>query len=144
MAAKPTTSSRAVLDEFEPKERALIPRGAEHSPWQILEHMRLSQRDILDFSQNEKGTYKEKAWPEEYWPHNAAPKAGEWDDAVKQFQAGIAEFEALISDSQRDLSAPFPWGSGQTLLREILLAADHAAYHCGQLVELKRWIAGSP
>ena len=130
----------SVVAAFKPNERCEIPAGAEHSPWQILEHMRFSQRDILDFSQNKPGAYPEKVWPDDYWPKDAAPKPGEWDSAIKEFQAGIEEFERLMNDPTRDLNAKFPWGSGQTLLREILVAADHAAYHLGQLVELKRWI----
>ena len=133
----------SVVSAFPPPERGIVPTGAEHSAWQIVEHMRRSQRDILEFTQNEDGTYREKKWPDEYWPLMAAPETGEWQSAVKAFQAGIGEFEVLLADRSHDLLVPFPWGEGQTLMREILVAAAHAAYHIGQLVELKRWIDAS-
>jgi hypothetical protein len=133
----------SIVDQYKPHEHGLIPFGAQHSAWQIVEHVRLAQRDILDFTKNEDGTYIEKKWPDEYWPASPVPEPGEWEAAVRAIQAGIREFEVLLSDQRNDLLVPFPWGDGQTLLREILLAADHAAYHAGQLIELKRWIEAS-
>lgn len=128
----------SIVGEFSPNERGRIPEGAEHSPWQILEHMRISLRDILDFTQNEDGSYRERDWPAEYWPTEAL---GDWEGTINSYQADLKEMESLVSDLNRDLAAVFPWGEGQSLLREALLAADHAAYHLGELVELKRWIA---
>lgn len=128
------------LSEFEPESRGIVPPGAERSAWQIVDHMRIAQRDILDFAQNESGTYSSKLWPDEYWPESQVPADGEWDRAVADLEAGLDEFERLLRDPARDLAAPFPWAEGQNLLREVLVAADHAAYHLGQLVELKRWI----
>jgi hypothetical protein len=133
----------SVVKQFNPNERGLIPFGAEHSAWQIVEHIRLAQRDILDYTKNEDGTYKEKKWPDAYWPASAVPEPGEWAAAISAIQAGIDEFEALLADPRHDLLVPFPWGGGHTLMREILVAADHVAYHAGQLVELRRWIDSS-
>ena len=129
-----------VVNSFKTSERGVVPKGAERSPWQIVEHMQLSLRDLLDFSKNEKGGYKEKKWPEDYWPKHSEPKPGEWDHSVQAFQAGIDEFKKLLAESARDLTEPFPWGSGQTLMHEVLLAAEHSAYHIGELIELQRWI----
>ncbi|HEX5323542.1 MAG TPA: DinB family protein [Capsulimonadaceae bacterium] len=129
----------SITCEFKPQERGVVPAGAGHSAWQILEHIRISQRDILDFSRNENGDYKEKKWPDEYWPKEAAPAdPAAWDRSIKAYQTNLADFEALVTDPKRDLFAPFPWGDGQTLLREALMADDHAGYHLGQLVMVKR------
>jgi hypothetical protein len=126
--------------EFKVDERGVMPEGAEHSAWQILEHMRITQRDILDFSQNEDGKYEEKAWPKEYWPPSLLPSAEAWDESVRVYQSDREELERLVRDERIDLFKPFPWDQEKTLLREILLAADHAAYHLGELVQLKRWL----
>jgi hypothetical protein len=130
----------SVVSAFSADERGLAPYGAERSAWQIVEHMRLSQRDILDFSQNENGAYCNKVWPGEYWVVDPVPSEGEWDRAVEQIKAGVDEFDRLLEEKAHDLVVPFPWAEGQNLLREILVAADHSTYHIGQLVELKRWI----
>ena len=128
-----------IVGEFRPDQRGIVPPGAGHSAWQILEHMRISQRDILDFSRNEKGEYKEKKWPEEYWPKEAAPPdPSAWDRSVQEFHADQKALEDMVNDPNRDLFAPFPWGDGQTLLREALMTADHNGYHLGQLVMVKR------
>jgi hypothetical protein len=128
-----------IVGEFSPGLRGAIPAGAEHSAWQILEHLRISQRDILDFCRNQDGSYQEKNWPEDYWPRDTAPsQPKKWDVSIEAFLADRAALEALVKDDNRDLFAPFPWGDGQTLLREALLAADHAGYHLGQLVILRR------
>lgn len=129
----------AIVGEFSPDLRGVVPPGAERSAWEILEHLRLSLRDILDFSRNEDGSYVEQPWPEGYWPSTSAPPdAGAWDATVAAFLDDRAALEALVQDSAQDLFRPFPWGDGQTLLREALLAADHASYHLGQLVIVRR------
>ena len=129
----------AIVGGFPPSLRGVVAPHAEHSAWQILEHMRIAQRDILDFSRNENGMYVELKWPEDYWPATAAPPADNgWDAAIEAFLADRAALEALVLDPRKDLFAPFPWGDGQTLLREALLAADHASYHLGQIVIVRR------
>ena len=133
----------SIVGEFGPSERGIVPNGAEHSAWQIIEHMERALRDILDFTQNERGAYREKDWPADYWPESPLPDPDGWDRTLRSYRADLAEMEALVRNESLDLYKTFPWGNGQTLLREALLAADHAAYHLGQLVQLKRWIASA-
>jgi hypothetical protein len=130
-----------------PVERAGIrPPGLPHSAWELLEHLRIAQQDILRFSQS--GEHVFPKWPEGYWPASPAPEnAQQWNASVSAFLADLAAFEELIQNPENDLYQPFPWGDGQTLLREALLAADHNAYHLGQLVLVRRalgiWPASS-
>ena len=117
------------------------PEGAEHSAWQLLEHMRLAQEDILDFSRNP--AYKEKKFPDDYWPATEAPPSEDaWDASVKQFQSDLKEMQALVADTKHDLLAAIPHGTGQTLLREALVVADHNSYHLGQLMFLRKMLEG--
>ena len=119
--------------------RGVKPAGSPHSAWELLEHMRIAQEDILDFSRNP--AYREKKWPDDYWPVNAEPaNAKAWDESVRQFQKDLDEMRALIADPRRDLYARIPHGDGQTLLREALLVADHNSYHLGQLMLVKRML----
>ena len=119
--------------------RGVRPPGAPHTAWQLLEHMRLAQQDILDFSQNP--AYQEKKFPDDYWPAGEAPPSkGSWDASVRQFQSDLEEMQTLLADTKHDLLAAIPHGSGQTLLREALLVADHNAYHLGQLVFLRKML----
>jgi uncharacterized damage-inducible protein DinB len=119
--------------------RGTVPAGAEHSLWQLLEHIRITQRDILDFSTNADGHYRPLSWPDQYWPADPKPPSTQaWDKSVKAVKDDRAAMERLVSDASNDLLAPFPWGSGQTLLREALLMADHTSYHGGQLVMVRR------
>ncbi|HZT41563.1 MAG TPA: DinB family protein [Chthonomonadaceae bacterium] len=128
-----------IVAEFSADQRYVVPPGAEYSAWQILEHLRIALRDILDFSRNENGTYVELNWPQDYWPATPAPPdVRGWDSTINAFLADRKALEALVLDPKKDLFAPFPWGAGQTLLREALLAADHASYHLGQLVMVRR------
>jgi len=117
--------------------RGAKPPGVPHSAWELLEHMRLAQQDILDFSRNP--AYREKKFPDDYWPAAPSPPSDKaWDNAVRQFQSDRQEMQALISDPANDLLDKIPHGHGQTLLREALLVADHNAYHLGQLVFLRK------
>lgn len=121
--------------------RGRKPAGATHTPWQLLEHLRIAQWDILDFCRNPK--YQEMQWPDDYWPPTEAPPdGGAWERSVEQFRSDAQELEALISDESLDLFGRVPHGSGQTLLREALLAADHNAYHLGQLVYARKMLEG--
>ncbi len=114
-----------------------VPAGLPYSPWQLLEHIRIAQHDILTFSDNAGGTYTPLAWPEDYWPKNPAPPDAEaWERSVQSMQRDRAAFEKLLAE--RDLAEPFPWGDGQNLLREALLIADHESYHTGELVMARR------
>jgi uncharacterized damage-inducible protein DinB len=122
--------------------RGKVPKGAEHSPWQILEHLRLAQADILEFCGRR---YVEKQWPRDYWPPSAAPpSARAWSASIAAFERDRRALERLALNPRRDLLAAVPAGTGQTLLREILLAADHAAYHVGQLVLVRRQLGHWP
>ena len=119
------------------KLRGQKPAGMSHSPWMLLEHMRIAQWDILEFSRNPK--YKSPAWPESYWPPTEAPpNAAAWNESVKNFRKDLKSLERLIVSPKTDLFAKIPWGDGQTILREALLVADHNAYHLGQLVDVLR------
>ncbi|MGA2850006.1 MAG: DinB family protein [Terracidiphilus sp.] len=117
--------------------RGKRPAGAEHSPWEVLEHLRIAQWDILDFSRNPE--YKEREWPKEYWPETQAPPdAKAWAESVKKFESDLKEMCDLVADEKTDLFAKIPHGDGQTILREALVVADHNGYHLGELVLLRR------
>jgi hypothetical protein len=113
------------------------PEGAPHSAWELVEHMRIAQEDILRFSQS--GDHASPPWPKGYWPNSPAPRdAAHWDATVAAIRRDLAEFEGLLGAPDQDLFRKLPWGEGQTLLREALLIADHNAYHIGQLVIVRR------
>jgi hypothetical protein len=123
--------------------RGKKPRGLPYSAWQLLEHLRITQADIVSFSTDP--NYREREWPAGYWPESAAPPDEEaWERSVRSFRADLRTMVRLIEDPKSDLSAKFPWGSGQNLLREALLLADHNAYHLGQLVLLRRLLGAWP
>lgn len=131
----------STLKHFPPRLRGHKPKGAPHTPWQLLEHMRLAQWDILHFSVDPK--HVSLKWPDDYWPKKAAPSSVKaWNQSVKSFLADLNAMCELVSDKKRDLFAPIPHGDGQTLLREALLVADHNAYHLGQLVLARRTLEG--
>ena len=114
-------------------------KGAEHSAWQILEHLRIAQWDILEFSRDPK--HKSPEWPGGYWPVKAAPPDEKaWDKGVRAFRKDLKALSVMVADESTDLFAPIPHGTGQTLLREALLAADHNAYHLGELVLMRRML----
>jgi len=136
------TFDRAVAG-FPVKLRSKVPKGLTHSGWQLLEHLRICQRDILDFCR--KRNYVEKSWPDDYWPaSHSPPNAGAWNASVTAFRADGKAFEKLIRDSSIDLLATVPSDSTKTLLREVLLLADHNAYHVGQLVYVRRLLGAWP
>jgi hypothetical protein len=114
-----------------------VPKGAEHSPWQELEHLRIAQSDIFEFAVNPK--HKSPKWPEGYWPKSPGPPdAKAWQKSAEAFRADLKRFTKLLDQESTDLFAKIPHGDGQTILRQALLAADHNAYHLGQLVLLRR------
>jgi hypothetical protein len=126
-----------VIKDLPAKVRGERPGNFPHSPWMLLEHLRIAQRDILEFSRNAK--HVSPKWPEGYWPKSDAhPTSAAWNKSVQQFRRDLEEMKALVSDPQTDLYAWIPWGDGQTILREALLVADHNAYHLGQLLDVRR------
>jgi uncharacterized damage-inducible protein DinB len=117
--------------------RGARPGALPHSPWRLLEHMRIAQWDILEFSRNPK--HDSPKWPEGYWPEGDAPPDGAaWDRSVEAFQADLQAMKELVTNPDTDLVNPIPHGQGQTILREALLVADHNAYHVGQLIIIRR------
>jgi hypothetical protein len=111
--------------------------GLPHTPWQLLEHLRIAQWDILEFSRS--GDHVSPPWPEGYWPETAAPPdEAAWDRSVAAFRRDLGEMQELVADPATDLYAKIEWGDGQTILREALLVADHNAYHLGQLVSVRQ------
>ena len=125
------------------KDQGKRPKGAEHSPWELLEHMRLATWDILEFSRDPKHVSPD--WPAGYWPKKPAPpNAGAWEKSVRALERDLDEMRKLVNDPRIDLVAPIPGGAGQTILREALLIADHNAYHLGQLVLVRRLLGCWP
>ena len=126
-----------VMADFPSRLRGVKPPGAPHTGWQLLEHMRIAQWDILEFSRDAK--HKSPAWPEGYWPKTEAPpSAASWNNSLRSFRADLKAMAKLVADKKTDLYARIPHGSGQTILREALLIADHNSYHLGQIVVLRR------
>jgi len=127
----------AAVDDFPAELRGKKAKGLPHTAWMLLEHLRIAQWDILDFSRNPK--YAARDWPAGYWPKEEAPPSpSAWDKSVKAFRADLKAMQDMVKDPKTDIFAKIPWGEGQTILRESLLAADHNAYHIAQLVDLRR------
>lgn len=124
--------------------RSVRPEGFSHTGWELLEHLRLAQWDILEFSRREDHVSPE--WPSGYWPRSPAPsQRAVWDESVAAFRADLRAMCGLIENPKTDLFAPLPWSeAGATVLREALLLADHNAYHVGQLVALRRALGAWP
>jgi len=123
--------------------RGRRPNGAPYSPWMILEHIRIAFWDILEFSRNPSHVSPE--FPAEYWPaHPEPPNANAWSDSVARYRADREAFERLVRDPASDLFTPFAHGSGQNLVREVLVAATHTSYHLGELVVLRRMLGAWP
>jgi len=117
--------------------RGKRPKGAEHSPWEIVEHLRIAQWDILEFSRDPKHVSPD--WPKGYWPATAAPPDEKaWDKSLRAFGKDLKTFCQVVTDPATDLYAKIPHGDGQTILREAMLIADHNAYHIGQLVLMRK------
>ena len=113
------------------------PKGAEHSPWEILEHMRIAQWDIVEFSRDPR--HQSPEWPGGYWPATAAPPGEKaWEKSVRTFRRDLKAMCDLVANPCTDLNARIPHGDGQTILREALLTADHNAYHLGEMVLVRR------
>ncbi|HEX8710236.1 MAG TPA: DinB family protein [Terracidiphilus sp.] len=125
------------VNGLQPELRGKKPKGSEHSPWQILEHLRIAQWDILEFSRDPE--HKSPPFPDGYWPAKSAPPDDKaWDKSVRAFRRDLKAMCELVAAETTDLFARIPHGEGQTVLREALLTADHNAYHIGQLVMVRR------
>jgi DinB superfamily len=131
------------LDGFPAQKRGTYAQGLPHTGWQLLEHTRLAQWDILEFSRNPKHVSLE--FPEGYWPRTPGPpEETAWEKSVQQFQKDLGEMVRLVKDKRTDLYKEIPHGQRQTILREALLLADHNSYHLGQLVYLRRALGTWP
>ena len=135
-----------VLKNFPQRLRGVKPAGAPHSAWQLLEHLRIAQWDILEFSRNAK--HVSPKWPEGYWPANDRPPTdAAWKKSISAIKRDGRAMQRLVENPRTDLYSKIPHGTGQNILREALLIADHNAYHIGQLLLVRRllgaWQEGS-
>jgi hypothetical protein len=141
------------VKDFPVDKAGIRPGNSPHSAWEILEHIRIAQADITHFSgvleesprsagsREQPNGYVPLKWPEDYWPESPAPRdASAWERSAASIEEDLAVFLRIVRDPERDLFQPFPWGDGQTLLREALLIADHNAYHVGQLMLVRRMV----
>ena len=126
-----------IVKGIPPQLREQKPAGMPHSPWMLLEHLRIAQHDILEFSLNK--DHESPEWPTGYWPKNEAPASADaWDCSVEAFRKDLDAMREMVTNPETDLYTPIPWADGQSLLREALLVADHNAYHLGQLLDVRR------
>jgi hypothetical protein len=133
----------AAIADLPPGLRGAKAPGVPHTAWRLLEHLRICQWDILEFSRNPK--HVSPPFPDGYWPAgDAPPDNAAWDRTVAAFRADLRAMQDLVADPATDLFARIPHGEGQTVLREALLVADHNAYHLGQLVLLRRTLGAWP
>jgi uncharacterized damage-inducible protein DinB len=127
----------AAVAGLPPEARSARPAGVPYSAWQLVEHVRIAQHDILDFCRN--AAYEEMAWPDDYWPASPEPPdAGAWEASLRAYAEDRAALERLALNPELDLTSTIPHGTGQTYLRELLLVADHTAYHVGELIVVRR------
>jgi uncharacterized damage-inducible protein DinB len=128
---------KATFKGIPPKLRGVRPSGVPYSVWELLEHMRIAQWDILEFSRDSNHVSPE--WPKDYWPSVAAPaNANAWNKSLQSFSRDLEGMKKLVASPKTDLFAQIPHGTGQTILREALLVADHNAYHLGQVLTVRR------
>ena len=134
----------SAVKELPPELRGQRPAGYPHSPWELLEHIRITQHDLLDFCQNPE--YEERlSWPHDYWPPDQAPADAEaWRKSLAALQHDREALVRFTTESEVDLTAKIPHGTGQTYLRTILVAVDHASYHIGQIVSVRRLLGAWP
>ncbi|MFW6088113.1 MAG: DinB family protein [Gemmatimonadota bacterium] len=133
-AARPTTD---ILRAFPYDRAGVVLDGLPYSAWSLVEHLRISQEDIVEFSRGP--GHESPAWPDEYWPESTVPESeAVWNASIEAFESDLQAMIELVEDEDRDLLAPFPWGEGQNLLREAVMLAEHNSYHGGQLVLVAR------
>ena len=126
-----------ILEDIPFDKVAETPEGLPYNIWQLVEHIRISAYDILDFTRNPE--YKEINWPDDYWPKNGKPENEEqWQDSIKAVKEYREEMIQIVEDESNDLLEPLMHGSGQTIFREATLMAEHEAHHTGQVIVLKR------
>ena len=129
----------AVIKDISAKLRGVRPNGGEHSPWEVLEHLRITQRDVLE-SINSPG-HVSPDFPSGYWPGSASPPNEKaWDQSAAAFRADLKALTEIAVSPSRDLLAPLPAGEGQTILRKLFMLADHNSYHLGQLLLLRQFL----
>lgn len=127
----------AAVKDFPAPMRGVKPQGLPYSAWQIIEHLRIAQWDILEFSRNPR--HVSPKWPEGYWPDSETPPDDEaWDQSVATIRSDLEQMKELVLEPRTDLDSPIEWGDGQTILREAMLVAVHNSYHVGQLVLIRR------
>jgi uncharacterized damage-inducible protein DinB len=123
--------------------RGRRPGHYPHSAWELVEHIRLAQADLVAFMQN--ASYTAPKWPDDYWPSEPAPPTAKaWDESIAAVRRDREELQAIATRSTLDLTTTIPWGDGQTYLRTILVAVDHTAYHVGQLIAVRRMLGAWP
>jgi uncharacterized damage-inducible protein DinB len=131
------------LKNFPAKHRGVKPKAVPHTAWQILEHLRIAQSDILEFSRNPR--HVSPRWPDDYWPTSGKPPSeAAWKKSIAAIRRDLSAMQRLVANPKTDLLAKIPHGTGQNILREALLIADHNAYHIGQLVLLRRLLGSWP
>ena len=137
-------SLESAAKDLAPALRGKRPDGYPHSPWELVEHIRITQHDLLDFCQNP--IYVEKLeWPRDYWPVTPEPPSADaWEKSIAEFKRERDAFARFTTETDLDLTAKIPRGTGQTYLRTILLAVDHASYHIGQMVSVRRLLGAWP
>ena len=127
----------AAIADLPAKLRGVKPQGLPHTPWRLVEHMRIAQHDILEFCRSK--DHGSPDWPKGYWPEGDAPSNDRaWDQNVEAFRDDLQAMQDIVADESNDLFAPIPWGDGQTIFREAMLLADHNSYHLGQLITVRR------
>jgi hypothetical protein len=126
-----------IIKDFPKKLMNEKPAGLPYSFWQMLEHIRISQFDMIDFIRNP--NYKELEWPKDYWPgDNEKADTKMWNESVKKYHEDIEALKKIINDPKTDFFIPIPHGTGQTILKEVIQIIDHASYHLGQFLVMRR------
>jgi uncharacterized damage-inducible protein DinB len=135
-------NARQALDSPRPENRNARPGGVEHSVWELLEHLRIAQEDILRYTLD--ANWISPGWPDGYWPTETDPTEEQWLNSVSQFFADLDEVIELVKDAELDLTSEVPHGEGRTYLRQVMLVADHNAYHIGQIVQVRKALRDWP
>lgn len=133
----------SAIDNLPPHLRGERPNGLPHSIWELLDHIRRTQRDLLEFCTD--ADYSEPTFPEDYWPPTPAPETeAEWKQCIDEIHTDAAALASFTTDSTGDLTAKIPHGTGQTYLRTVLVAVDHTSYHVGEIVLTRRLLGAWP